>query len=338
MARYNSDGSLDSSFGTGGKVTTDFMGRLNQALAYATLIQNDGKIVAAGRVDDVSSNFGMARYNSDGSLDLTFGSGGKVITDFAGLNDEGHGLVIQGDGKLVLAGTANDNNVFVDSAFALARYNSDGSLDNSFGSGGKVITEFGTVFVGANALLLQSDGKLVAAGGAGLDFALARYNSDGSLDASFGTGGMIRTPFNSSCGRAEALAVTLQRDGRIVAAGYASLCSASDFALARYIGITAPDFDICLQDDRNGNLLRFNSTTGDYQFFNCRKGLSLTGSGSVIIRFCKVELQDVEHDRNISVLANTCAHAGTASIQDFSRNQTFTITDRDITNNTCVCR
>jgi len=99
-----------------------------------------------------------------------------------------------------------------------------------------------------------------------------------------------------------------------------------------------PSFDICLQDDSNGNLLQFNSTTGDYKFSNCRKGFTLTGRGTVSIRFCKVELQDVERDRNISVLANTCTHAGTASIRDFSRNQTFTISDRDITNNTCSCR
>ena len=140
-----------------------------------------------------------------------------------------------------------------------------------------------------------------------------------------------------SAGEDSADSVALQVDGKIVVAGTASGSMNSDFALARYDG-GGVTFDICLQDDSNGNLLQFNSMTGDYEFSNCRKSFTLTGRGTVNIRFCKVELKDVERDRNISVLVNTCTHAGTASVRDFSRNQTFTITDRDITNNTCSCR
>ncbi len=236
LARYNRDGSLDKSFGTDGKVTTDFQGRLDQALIYALSIQNDGKIVAAGRADDTSSNFGLARYNRDGSLDTTFGSGGKVTTDFDGLNDEGHALAIQTDGKLVVAGSADNANVFVDSQFALARYNADGSLDNSFGDGGKVKTSFDTFFTGANAVAVQSDGRILVAGKAGLGFGLARYRSDGSLDASFGTAGKLTTLFTNFCGNiSEVFALAIQNDHRIIAAGTASECSTGfDFALARY--------------------------------------------------------------------------------------------------------
>jgi uncharacterized delta-60 repeat protein len=239
LARYNSDGSLDVSFGSGGKVITDFQGRLDQALVYALSIQKDGKIVAAGRADDISSNFGLARYNRDGSLDATFGSGGKVTTDFNGLNDEGHGLAIQTDGKLVVVGTANDNNVFVGPDFALARYNPDGSLDNSFGAGGKVITDFNSPFEGANAVAIQADSRIVVAGDANLGFALARYNPDGSLNASFGTAGKLTTPFNRFCGGAAAAAIAIQSDRKIVAAGGAFNCGTGfDFALARYAAFT----------------------------------------------------------------------------------------------------
>src|SRR5215471_5387552 len=225
LGRYNSDGSLDTTFGTGGKVTTDSLGD-----AFALSIRSDGKIVVAGGRTQSPSNFALARYNSDGSLDSTFGSGGKVErTDFSGLFVA---LVLQPDGKIVVAGGKNGD-------FVLVRYNGDGSLDTTFGSGGTLTTDFSGRDDEAYALAIQSDGKIVAAGrttttsGSVMsDFALARYNSDGSLDASFGTGGKVTTAFPSPFPGA-AYSMALEPDGKIVAAG-GGLDVESGIRLARY--------------------------------------------------------------------------------------------------------
>jgi uncharacterized delta-60 repeat protein len=215
LARYNSDGSLDSTFGVGGRVTTDFFG--GGDAANAVVLQPDGKIIAAGAAFTGQTVYGLARYNSDGSLDPTFGSGGLVTTAF-GQFDIATAVVLQPDGKIVAAGRGGPD-------FTLARYNSDGSLDSTFGVGGRVTTDFFGNEDGAWAMALQPDGKIVAAGfatrsGEDIDFALARYNSDGSLDPTFGLGGKVTTDF---FGFADpALAVVLQPDGKIVAAGQAA--------------------------------------------------------------------------------------------------------------------
>jgi uncharacterized delta-60 repeat protein len=169
-------------------VTTDFgLGGINRA--FALVLQPDGKLVAAGTNN---IGFALARYLPDGRLDPTFGVGGKVTTDFAfGGSDQASALILQPDGKLVAAGSA----IVVDEIFrfALARYRPDGSLDPTFGTGGRVVTEFGDRANRATALVLQPDGKLVAAGATDDgDFALARYRPDGSLDATFGTGGEVK--------------------------------------------------------------------------------------------------------------------------------------------------
>jgi len=141
--------------------------------------------------------------------------------------------VVQADGKLVAAGfTATDSG----GDFALARYRRDGTLDPSFGTGGKVTTDFAGGADGAAALVVQTDGKLVAAGsatsGTGLDVALARYRHDGSPDPTFGTGGKVTADFAGGEDRAEALVV---RDGKLVAAGSTITASGGQkFALARY--------------------------------------------------------------------------------------------------------
>ena len=174
LARYNPDGSLDATFGSGGKVTTDFTGNFDQANAVA--LQPNGKIVAAGSTGDgTSHDFALARYNPDGSLDATFGSGGKVITDFTGGSDQAFGVALQPNGKIVAAGTAHTGTIL---EFALVRYKKHGGLDPSFGSGGKVTTDFTGSNDVAGGVALQPDRKIVAVGHAGTansDFALARY-------------------------------------------------------------------------------------------------------------------------------------------------------------------
>jgi uncharacterized delta-60 repeat protein len=162
LARYNTDGSLDISFGTGGKVVTPFGG---YAVASAVAIQSDGKIVAAGRslIGNVS-NFALARYNTNGSLDTTFGMGGKVVTLIGG-SSFASAVAIQSNGKIVAAGNTRPNLGFSFLYFALARYNTNGSLDTSFGSGGIVETPIGNSSAAANAVAIQPDGRIVAAGG-----------------------------------------------------------------------------------------------------------------------------------------------------------------------------
>ncbi|MGM9488344.1 hypothetical protein [Ideonella sp. YS5] len=240
IARYNADGTLDAGFGNGGIVTTNFG---HGSYAFGLALQPDGKIVAAGTVfvdfstdDSSNTDFGLARYNADGSPDSSFGNGGQVLTDFDGFNDDALAVLIQPDGKIVAAGSAKNPTRYYD--FALARYLPDGSLDSSFGQGGKVRTDFGVQnFDQARAAVLQPDGRIVAAGFASLAFgdtryAAARYNADGTLDKSFGSKGKTRLHFGSCCERANS--VLLQPDGKVVLVGFPdSESSDSDFVLAR---------------------------------------------------------------------------------------------------------
>jgi len=243
VARYNTNGSLDTGFGAGGKVTTDFSGDVDAANAVA--LQNDGKIVVAGfavtgrTMQFPNQDFALARYNSNGSLDATFGTGGKVTTDFSGLFDTPLAMAIQNDGKIVLAGS--DEDFSFHARFALSRYNSDGSLDITFGSGGKVTTEY-PVVVQPRAAAFQADNAIVVAGSTtGLndfvgDFLLTRYHSDGSVDTSFGTAGSTTTDFLGRNDQANAIAI--QIDGKIIAGGRANISSDAsanyDFGLSRY--------------------------------------------------------------------------------------------------------
>jgi uncharacterized delta-60 repeat protein len=381
LARYNTDGSLDTSFGSGGKVTTDFLGGPDGLHAMA--IQNDGKLVVAG---SEGYNFALARYDSHGNLDASFGSGGKVITDFDGGVDGAYAVALQADGKIIAAGQSG-------LSFALARYDANGNLDVGFGSGGKVISDFSGNFGDITAIALQADGRIVAAGYTGFyDFALARYEANGQLDSSFGAGGKVITDFSG--GSDDAFAVTLQKDGKIIAAGSsAGRFSGASFALARYDSkggldpsfgaggkLTTsfadrddeayamafqPDgklvvcgeayqesagyfnfalaryqvmsFDLCVQDDSSGNLLQINTTTGEYQFTNCG-GLTLGGTGTLTRRGSQITLQHNAADRRVIATIDTSTNKATASLQLFAQGRTFSITDRNITNNTCACR
>ncbi len=255
LARYNRDGTLDATFG-GGKVMTDFTAWGDEAKGVA--IQADGRIVVVGiagdglvrvadstrprgaRWEPLDAKFALARYNSDGTLDASFGGGGTVMTDFTPWGDGAKGVAIQADGKIVAAGVAADAaGVAADAAhpskFALARYNSDGTLDASFGGGGKVMN-YVSAWDAAYGVAIQADGKIVAAGSSRSQskFALARYDSNGTLDASFGVNGKVETDFTP---RADgALGVAIQADGRIVAAGIANGGrSKMKVALARYL-------------------------------------------------------------------------------------------------------
>ena len=233
IVRYNTDGSLDTGFGTGGKVTTPIGSDWD--VAYALGIQSDGRIVVAGYSSNGDNyDFAIVRYNTDGSLDTGFGTGGKITTPVGSGYDRALALVIQSDGRIVVAGTSSSNGSKYD--FILVRYNTDGSLDTRFGTGGKVTTLTGSGNGAALAVGIQSDGRIVAAGyssnGGNYNYALVRYNTDGSLDTGFGTGGIVNTPDGRGYDRAYALGI--QSDGRIVVAGTSSNGSNYDFVLMRY--------------------------------------------------------------------------------------------------------
>jgi uncharacterized delta-60 repeat protein len=287
LARYNPDGSLDVTFGGDGMVTSDFAGGNDRA--RAVIIQPDGKIVAAGVAfsaaclpcdGPASYNFGLARYNPDGSLDPTFGFVGRQVTDFVGGPDEARGVVIQADGKIVAAGVSICDPcvlpvIPVPHDFALVRYNSDGSLDTTFDGDGRVTTDFDRNDDEAWGMALQPDGKIVAAGSATQSsgarlFALARYATNGSLDTAFDGDGKVTTQFSEDDG---ARAVAIQRDEKIVAAGFTFLVSGqSVFALARYN--TNGSLDTIFGGDGR--------VTTDFGTFDHANAVALQGDGKIV--------------------------------------------------------
>jgi len=229
-------GGLDPTFGTAGTVTTDFGGLGMGGSASATAIQPDGKIVAAGQFgsDNDFIAFALARYNTDGSLDSSFGAGGTVTTVIGGAS----ALAIQPDGKIIVVGRSR---ALLDGSrrFAIARYNADGSLDSSFGGGGVIVPAIGQGG-GANAVAIQPDGKIVAAGNSGDNFAVMRIDTDGGVDPTFGAGGIATTDLSSPSERSssEVRAIAIQPDGKIVAVGDDKIdpanTNATVVAVARY--------------------------------------------------------------------------------------------------------
>ncbi|MFE9928454.1 calcium-binding protein [Streptomyces sp. NPDC005533] len=227
-------GDVDPTFGGGdGIVTTD----LGAAEAAADMVvQPDGKIIAVGGdVSDSLGNFAAVRYNADGSLDTTFGDGGKVSTDIAGGSDTANGVALQADGKIVVVGTSENLEGGI-AWFTVVRYHPDGSLDTSFDGDGKAVTDLGGGGADQGSdVAVQADGKIIAAGGVGGVFALVRYNAlDGSLDTGFGGDGKVFTDFGGLQEGSTAYGLALQADGRIIAAGDTTEGLVRDFALARY--------------------------------------------------------------------------------------------------------
>jgi uncharacterized delta-60 repeat protein len=238
LTRYNADGTLDTDFGTNGIVTTDIASSGN-AHSTCLAIQSDGKIVVAGWyvVGGPDNDFAVARYNTNGSLDNTFGINGIVTTDTGNRNDYARDIAIQSDGKILVAG---GHNTATNTYFIVVRYNTNGSLDTSFdgnsGTGNGIVTTYLGGNGSAQTIVIQSDGKIVAGGyyynGSGYDFALVRYNSvNGTLDTSFDTDGIVTTHIGTDDYYINALAI--QSDGKIVAAGYSN-ASTDYFVLARY--------------------------------------------------------------------------------------------------------
>jgi len=238
LARYNTDGTADTTFGFNGRILVSFAGIGSEDELRDLLIQPDDRILAAGFSDlglRNVSDFAVARLNADGFPDASFGQAGRVSTDVSGAGslDRGNALALQEDGRILLAGTSNND-------FALVRYNPDGSLDTGFGSGGKKVidvTGMGSADTGSD-VAVQPDGRIVMVGysfaatpsSSRWDFTILRFNTDGTLDNSFGSGGRVVFDFTGSNGDDKAFAVAIQEDGKILVGGQDLR---GDFALAR---------------------------------------------------------------------------------------------------------
>jgi uncharacterized delta-60 repeat protein len=238
VLRYLPTGSLDTGFGDGGVATMDVSAGGNDE-AYGVAIQTDGKIVLVGmsRVG-LTDDFAVARFNADGTIDKDFGTAGGVTTDFNAGPDSANAVAIDKNGGIVVAGNAQQNPQ--DNDFGVARYTKAGVLDSLFGSGGKLTTNIAGNADLAFAIALTANEEIVVAGrvaprgGDASDFGLVRYASDGTLDAGFGEGGIVRTDFN---GNSDDVPNGLVVDGdTVIAAGYALGTTSSDFAMARYRG------------------------------------------------------------------------------------------------------
>ncbi|MBL4693237.1 MAG: cadherin-like domain-containing protein, partial [Magnetovibrio sp.] len=238
LIRYNVDGTLDTTFGTGGKTTVVMGNRSDSANSIA--LQTDGKAVVGGYTGIATSKvyFALSRHNTDGTLDTTFGASGKVVTAVGTGSAVMNDVVIQSDGKIVAVGyglgSAGNND------FALVRYTANGTLDTTFGTAGtgKVLTAIGSGLDSAFKAVVQSDGKIIAVGynvsTTGRDFALVRYNVDGTLDTSFGPNGTGKVTTSFGAGIDMASDVVLQPDGKIVVAGQSHNGTDYDYALSRY--------------------------------------------------------------------------------------------------------
>jgi uncharacterized delta-60 repeat protein len=233
LARYTTNGRLDSSFGEQGKVTTDFYNDFNRVNSIA--LQGNKILVIGGATnqDNFTGDFALVRYTADGTLDSSFGVNGLVTTDFNSSNEVPYSIAVQGD-KIIVAGYTNNQDNFTGD-FALARYMANGTLDASFGVNGRVSTDFNNSDEGVTSIVFQGD-KIIAAGytvnANSKEFTLARYTADGTLDASFGTDGKVTTYFN---GTDLASAIAIQGD-KIIAAGNTldTVSFTTAFALARY--------------------------------------------------------------------------------------------------------
>ena len=261
LEKLNSDGSLDKTFGNGtGTVITHFTSGGGEGdAADAVSVLAGGKLLVAGQASGGSGGFALARYNPDGSLDKSFGSAGLVRTNFGG-SDSAAAIAVMADGRFVVAGTDQFDlgGGNTGDRFTLARYNANGSLDKTFGTAGKVTTDFGDHFDSAGAVLVTPAGAVYVAGSANrasffsghASFALARYTPAGQLDRSFNHGiGFVTSSFgpndagSSGVGLCQASTITLGRDGKITLAGTVEFVSNLDdhLAMARYNADGSPD-------------------------------------------------------------------------------------------------
>lgn len=241
VLRLNTNGSLDTTFNTTGFLVADIAGEMDNILCSA--LQPDGKLLVGGfTYDSVSDeDFLLFRLNADGSFDNSFGSSGIVQTQVGSTFDELWDMALQDDGKILATGLVTKivgGNEYMD--FVLVRYNADGSLDNSFDTDGIALTPFGPTSQSsqdaAYTLAIDANDKILVAGsvtiGGQENFAMVRYNTDGSIDATFDTDGYFTEDMGSD--QEVIFQMGIQSDGKILAMGSFADGGDSDFLLVRY--------------------------------------------------------------------------------------------------------
>jgi len=225
VVRYNTDGTLDASFGTGG-IAINAIG-CGEERTRAIALQADGKIIVAGYFNEgINDQTFVTRFNSDGTVDNTFGNNGTATLDIAGNEDRFWTLYVLPDGKILAGGTTDPAD---DPATMIFKYLSDGTLDNSFGSNGMALNNFG-VNDFLKDMIVDDDGKILTAGG-GFSFELIRFLDTGYPDTDFGTNGIVNTSIGNFC---FAHSICLQANGRIVVSGHSNDGNDYDLAVARY--------------------------------------------------------------------------------------------------------
>lgn len=239
IARYNPDGTLDTSFdGDTGTGNGKFITSINSFASAYSVAQNGSRIVVGGSTfNGFSQTFAVVVYNiSNGVRDNSFDSDGIVMTNMGGMAESIHAIKIQTDGKIVAAGYSFDGFTQV---FAIARYNTNGSLDNSFDSDGRVTTVVGDSGSDAayDLVIHNQSGKILVVGTAtmaatGPDFAMVLYGPNGALDTYLGGDGIVTFDLMGSADFAHS--VLLQTNFDILIAGYAFNGVDNDFAIAKF--------------------------------------------------------------------------------------------------------
>jgi len=232
--RFNTNGTLDNSFGTQGRVDFYFPKTGHgYGQPEGIAVQPDGKILVTGWAYE-TMRIATVRFNANGTLDPSFNGTGYVGTQVgSSMHSEGHAITLQSNGKILVAGYYNSSDGSAN--MVVVRYNTNGTLDNSFAGNGKAAVDFGSnVNDNGNAIVVQQNGQIVISGGtaggtpATNDFALARLNTDGTPDNSFGNSGKVQTGFGYT---ETANSIALQSDGKIVAGG----TDGTHMMAARYI-------------------------------------------------------------------------------------------------------
>jgi uncharacterized delta-60 repeat protein len=331
VARFGADGTPDSSFGSGGKVTVGTAAGVDD-IGGGVVVQSSGQIVVSGQ-GNASADFVTRRLADNGTVDGSFAGGtGTSVVDFGGTDSE-NAMIQQADGKLVLVGTTSATN---GGDFAIVRLNADGSPDNGFGTNGKKSVDFG----GADVAVSVADaggGKIVVAGqgGAGSDMVAVRLNSDGGVDSSFAPANSGKAFVNFG-GTDGANGVAVQADGKVVLDGSTDAEGSGDFAVARLNQDGTPDnsfsddgkltagfaangeLALAVTIQRNGKIVVFGNGDANHDFVLVRylsdgSPDSSFGSGGVIA----VDYGGFEYDGDVALQADgKIVMAGSTNVSD----------------------
>jgi uncharacterized delta-60 repeat protein len=271
VIRLDSSGTLDPTFDIDGIVTTDIGG---DDIGRSVQIQTDGRIVVAGwGSTGIGTDVVVVRYMGNGALDATWGVGGIAVTPIGSSNDQAFSLAIQPDDKILVSGLTNNGS---DSDFVVLRYSVIGVLDPTFDTDGIVTTDFTGGSEQGYSLAVANDDKILVAGqtftGTNRDFAVARYNPDGSLDVTFDGDGLVNTDLpggNNDVG----WAVAIQADARVVVAGSNNLSGSSTFGVSRYL--VCEIVDTSLTYIPADSSLTANGSGALFQWVNCDSTYSI---------------------------------------------------------------